>query len=207
MGVHWAADAGEWNGWDGNKMRYKGGNRMGVGRYLRRWVYILNLGFGAVLAEDKDQTQGPGAQWFTESVMVPWDEPATNSLRRGRWPRRQGGSCLPLLTPLCLFSSHIQRCVCSCPSHCGWKSVLLSASLSFWSLYEPQIDAAHILPQRFILCLLSVTKLNSKLLLNLSEGPRHGTLHNWNLKISQKLTVAKIPILFLPNLYASVASK
>ena len=52
-----------------------------------RKAKILNLGFGAVLAEDKDQTQGPGAQWFTESVMVTRDEPATNSLRRGRWPR------------------------------------------------------------------------------------------------------------------------
>ena len=79
-----------------------------------------------------------------------------------------------LLSLRLLFPSHIQRCVCSRPSHCGWKSVLLSASLSFWSLYEPQIDAAHILPQRFILCLLSVTKLNSKLLLNLSEVPRDG---------------------------------
>ena len=52
-----------------------------------RKAKILNLGFGAVLAEDKDQTQGPGAQWFTESVMVTRDEPATNSLLRGQWPR------------------------------------------------------------------------------------------------------------------------
>lgn len=142
-----------------------------------RNVYILDLGHGAVPAGEKGQTQGSRRNGYLMSIIVTGDEPAAKALC-GQWVQVTVMQIDVCSLFLCLSSSLqdalniIFRGVSfaqstGCPAFLlpllfnpmVGRVALHSVHLLLWNICELQIDAAHILPQIFILCFLPVTKL------------------------------------------------